>query len=128
MEPYNDRVLNIIENFSVLGGSIIDFAKGIFLDSDINYMYPSNAAICCLNVANEYLTGSPLKSFWDDIMYVLHTADYRKRKPTMGRKLYRNILMNSEKIKNSVDLEKHKILVEVTYGSKISRADEESIS
>jgi len=125
---YQERVFDIIDSFSCLDGSVLAFAKGLFVDSGINSMYPSNAAICCLNVANEYLNGSPLKTFWNDVMYFMHTSEERKRKPTFGRKIYRNILKNSEKFK--VNLEKHKRAVEVMFsGSEIVyKEDERSLS
>jgi len=119
MIPYQERVFDIIDSFSIFNGSVLEFAKRIFIDSDVYNMYPSNAALCCINVANEYLYDRKLKEYWSEVLLVLHKANFRKRKPTLGRKLYQNIIKNSDKFR--VDLEKNKKAVEVMFsGSKIS--------
>jgi len=121
MDTYEELVFKNIESFSpILNGSVLDMAKGIYADLDMTNMYPSNAALTCINLAYRALYDKSLHDLWNDIIYVLQTSDLRKRKPTRGKKLYLNIQTKSEAFGSTVDLEKHKKTTEVIFsGSKI---------
>jgi hypothetical protein len=119
MRTYEEQVFTWIENFSIFGGSVQDCARGVFVDSQIRNMYPSNAAVCCLTVSHEVFGGN-LKDKWADVLITFHQSKDRMRKPTYGKKLFFNIRRNSKELKGCVDLEKHKYITEVIYsGSKI---------
>ena len=120
MQSYQERVFDIIDSFSIFDGSVLDCAKGIYVDSGISNMYPSNTAICCINIANELMNDEPIKEKWSEILVIFHKSAFRKKKPTYGRKMLLNIKINSEKIRGYVDIEKHKYITEVIFsGSKI---------
>lgn len=124
MKFYQERVFDIIDSFSIFNGSVIELAKGLFMDSHIDSMYPTNIALCCLNIANEEMGDNTLKEHWTDILTVFYKSDVRKRKPTLGRKLYRNIISNSDELRNTIDIEKNRKITEVMFsGSKIGYSE-----
>ena len=119
MRTYAEQVFDWIDTFSVFGGSVQDCARGIYVDSNINNMYPSNVAVCCLNLADQAF-GGDLKDKWGEILLTFHRSPDRFRKPRYGKKLFINIRKSSEEIKGMIDLDKWKYITEVVYsGSKI---------
>lgn len=82
--------------------------------------YPTNAALTCIGVAFEELTGSPVISRWAEIVTHFHNSSHRKRKPMRGNKLYDNTTERMDNLREMVEMDKERISMEVTMsGSKI---------
>jgi hypothetical protein len=117
MRTYTEQVFDWIDTFSIFGGSVQDCARGIFVDSQVNNMYPSNAAVCCLNLAYQTF-GGDLKDKWGEVLLTFHRSPNRYRKPKYGKKLLINIKRNSDELKALIDLDKHKYITEVIYSGR----------